>query len=79
MSRKIFNAVVEVHCIEKSFRLGRGSIFHLGFQNKIEPSTGRKVVSIHREASTALKMKSEFETKINALEELKPHICSLLL
>ena len=30
-SQKLFNAVVGVHCIEKSYRLGRGSIVHLGF------------------------------------------------
>ena len=30
-SQNFFNAVVGVHCIEKSSRLDRGSILHLGF------------------------------------------------
>jgi hypothetical protein len=45
-SQNFFNAVVGVYCIEKSFRLDRGVIYHLGFQNKIEPSTRRKLVSM---------------------------------
>ena len=45
-SQIFFNAVVGVYCIEKCFRLDRGVIYHLGFQNKIEPSTRRKLVSM---------------------------------
>ena len=69
--------MAKVYCIEKRFRLGRGVISYLEFENKIEPSSRRKLVSMHQEASSALKMKSEFETKVNALEGLDSHIYSL--